>query len=78
MQSPVNIAPPFSYIEFEPKFNFQPSFSSLLKHDGKNLKLEGDFGTFEYGDVLFHAYQMQFKSPAEHTIGDGKRFPLEV
>jgi len=80
LQSPINIVPPFTHINFNTKFNFYPEKQgSLVNNGGRYLQMEGDFGSFTYGSNVFQASMLQLKSPSEHTIGSNhKKFPLEL
>ena len=43
------------------------------------MKLEGDFGSIIYGNKVFNTYEINFKSPSEHTIGENNvSLPLEI
>lgn len=54
-------------------------FQGFLENNNSTLKLEGDFGVISYGNRFFNTYEMNFKSPSEHTIGDDNiSFPLEI
>lgn len=79
-QSPININPPFTYMEFDVVWNFQPYYRGILENEqGFNLKMEGDFGHFEYKNKTFSIHQLKFKSPSEHTFGpDNMHMPLEM
>eukprot|EP00331_Platyophrya_macrostoma_P007930 CAMPEP_0176412350 /NCGR_PEP_ID=MMETSP0127-20121128/4098_1 /TAXON_ID=938130 /ORGANISM="Platyophrya macrostoma, Strain WH" /LENGTH=103 /DNA_ID=CAMNT_0017792017 /DNA_START=40 /DNA_END=347 /DNA_ORIENTATION=+ len=56
LQSPINIVPPFTHINFNTKFNFYPEKQgSLVNNGGRYLQMEGDFGSFTYGSNVFQA-----------------------
>jgi len=42
----------------------------LYNDAGHNLKMSGDFGNFEYRGKLFNSYEIYFKAPSEHTVGN--------
>ena len=43
------------------------------------MRLEGDFGSIIYGSKVFNTYEINFKSPSEHTIcEDNITLPLEI
>lgn len=46
-------------------------------NDGKNLILEGDFGTINYNNETYLSTHIEFFRPSAHTISN-KRLPLEI
>ncbi len=59
----------FNDVEFDVTWNFQPHYRGILENQaGFNLKMEGDFGNFEYKDKTFSVFELKFKSPSEHTV----------
>lgn len=50
-----------------------------MENNNSTLKLEGDFGSIFYGNKVFNTYEINFKSPSEHTIGENNvSLPLEI
>ena len=52
-QSPIDIISPFTYLD--PKIEFYLGFqdNTYLYHDGYNLRIDGDFGGFEWENSYF-------------------------
>ena len=69
----------FSPSDFKGEFQFSNVHEGFLLNNNSTLKIEGDFGTIIYGNKVFNTYEINFKSPSEHTIGEGNvSFPLEL
>ena len=50
-----------------------------MENNNHTLKLEGDFGAILHGNKVYNTYEINFKSPSEHTIGeDNITLPLEI
>jgi len=76
-QSPIDIAPPFSYQSLDLQFYLGYQDTAFLYHDGTTVKLDGDFGGLRYRDSFFQTSELNFWSPSAHLVG-GQRFPLEM
>jgi carbonic anhydrase len=76
-QSPVDIAPPFSYQSLNLQFYLGYQDTAFLYHDGTTVKLDGDFGGLRFRDSFFQTSELNFWSPSAHLVG-GQRFPMEM
>ena len=67
------------FIGFNGEFQFNTLFEGFLENNNHSLRLEGDFGSIIYGPKVFNTYEINFKAPSEHTIGeDNVTLPLEI
>ena len=87
-QSPINvntsIAISTEYLENAYKYTYvpTPSASDLPRLDianvkGKEMVINGDFGSVSFEDAVWKAKQIKFHTQSEHTV-DGKSFPVEM
>lgn len=66
-------------LDFKAEFYFNMVNGGIFENDEKNLKLEADFGNIFYNNTAFNIYEINFKSPSEHTVGElNTSFPLEM
>jgi len=78
-QSPIPIKPPFSFMSFNPEFNFRQVKQTFIAYRNRELRIEADFGDLVHENKTFSSYLMVFKCPAEHTAGaDSNQFPFEL
>ncbi|KAL4459812.1 hypothetical protein ABPG74_003338 [Tetrahymena malaccensis] len=81
MQSPININGPFSFMSMDLDIVFRQidSGQSYLQNVNNELVIKGDFGYISQDSTIFSSYEIAFKSPSEHSVGNSQTFfPLEM